>query len=67
MTTKYYTTRQAAAILHVSVRRIQAMLVQDQNPARRITHFPHALVCPCGRGYLIPERDLKTTPVVDNS
>lgn len=47
------TTKEAAKKLNVSIRRIQAMLCQDMNPDRRVTHFKGAIKF--GRSWMIPE------------
>jgi hypothetical protein len=35
-------TKETAKLLGISMRRVQAMLKQDQNPSRRKTNFPGA-------------------------
>jgi hypothetical protein len=57
-----YTTKQAAEFLtangrKVSENRIRGMLRQDQNPNRKITHFPSAIKQ--RRDWIIFEKDLK--------
>lgn len=61
MKPKTYTTEEAAKLLNVSQRRIQAMLEQDRNPNRRKTHFPNAQkqVKKIIYEWLIPEKDIK--------
>lgn len=48
--TKEYPIKKVAKILGKTVRRTQAKMKQG--------HFPHKKPCPCGHGWLIPQRDV---------
>jgi len=56
------TESEVAVILNLTRQRVSAMIKQDlkpRSPRTKTRHFPHARLCICGKGWLIPEEDVK--------